>query len=106
MANVTIHLEREAEQSLIEKANMDGQTLEVYLQQIVESHIQSRVARNDGSLETNEEQLADRPWRGVFVPVRPRRALFDLDVSPSPDQLPKRPPRPNMNWHRTGGEDE
>ena len=106
MSNVTIYLEREAQQSLTEKANRGGQTLEIYLQQIVEQHMRSGVASDDPNLETNQEELVDRPWRGVFVPDRPRNALFSRDVSAAPEQLPRRPPNVNMNWHRQVSNDE
>jgi len=106
MSNVTIHLEREAQQSLTEKANRGGQTLEIYLQQIVEEHIRSQKASDDSNPPTNEDELVERPWRGVFVPDRPRNALFSRDVSAAPEQLLRRLPNVNMNWHRQISNDE
>ncbi len=106
MANVIIHLQRETEQCLTEKAKQGGQTLETYLEQIVEHHIRAGVGVNDAGGEADEDELAERPWRGVFVPPRPRDVLFSRHLSLRPDQLPKRQPSLNMSWHRVETDDE
>ncbi len=106
MAHVTIHLQYKTKQCLTEKAKQGGQTLETYLERVVEHHFQAGVGRNDTGLEANEDELAERPWRGVFVPPRPRNVLFSRDVSHKPEQVPKRQPALNMNWHREVTDDE
>lgn len=98
MAIVTIHLEPDAVRSLAEKARQGGQTLETYLEQLVEHHIRAGNDTGGGDETTDEDELlAERPWRGVFVPPRPRDVLFCDKLSV---RLPKRQPSLNMNWHR------
>lgn len=105
MANVTIHLQSETERRLAEKAEQGGQTLETYLEQLVERQVRT----GDGIVagrETDEEEALDRPWRGVFVPPRPRHVLFSRELSLQADQLTRRQPSLNMSWHRVATDDE
>jgi hypothetical protein len=106
MTNVTIQLEGESQQILVEQARSSGQTLEDHLQQILEQHVRGCVVSSDDGLDTNDEASAERPWRGGFVPPRARRPLFSRNISSPPDQLGRRRSKLNMNWHRTGSDDE
>ena len=100
MGDITIQLQRDTENCLAEKAKQGGQTLESYIQHLVEQHVQPAV--NDVASRMDEEELDERPWRGLFVPHRPRDILFSLE----PAALSKRQPRMNMAWHRQAANDE
>lgn len=100
MTNVTLHLQADAVRSLAERAQRGGQTLETYLEQLVERHSRAGNGSVADHEEADEDQLAERPWRGVFVPPRPRDVLFSEDISAKPGTLPKRQPSLNMGWHR------
>ncbi len=106
MSNITIHLEPETKQSLLRKANEGGQTLETYLEEMIQRHLHGPGASANAGLETDEEEIVDRPWRGVFVAARPRQPLFPHDLTLTPDQTPKTAPRLNMNWHRPESDNE
>lgn len=106
MADVTIHVEQETAQCLAEKAKQGGQTLESYLEQLVQHHVQAGVGANDTGEGTDDDDSAERPWRGIFVPQRPRNVLFRKHLPLVGDQLPKRKASLNMNWHRTVSDDE
>ncbi len=58
------------------------------------------------SLNLQELDTEERPWRGVFAPVRPRRTLFVQEIDLPATLLPKRPFTLNMSWHRLGGDHE
>lgn len=64
-------------------------------------------AEADATHETASEDAEtgddDRPWRGVFVPTRPRDTLFVQAVEKKP--FPKRTVAINLGWHRTESDD-
>ena|SRR5947209_8604399 len=105
MGRVTIDLHPETEQRLKERAKQGGQTLEAFLQQLMEQE-----ARNGNLLGTTDEepdeQLAARPWRGLFAPPRQRAVLFSKELAIRPEQLPKRRPAINLSWLRPEADDE
>ena len=53
------------------------------------------------SADDAEDTEVDRPWRGVFVPPRPRDTLFVQTTDVPVFSLPKRSLTLNMGWHRT-----
>lgn len=106
MASVTIHLQEEAERCLTEKAKQDGQTLEDYLERMIEHHVLCGAGVNDAGEATDEYELAKRPWRGVFAPPRQRGALSTHNLSLRLDRLPRRQPSMSMSWHRVATDDE
>lgn len=106
MASVTIHLQPDTQQCLTQKAKQEGQSLEGYVEQLVERHVRGDVAVDVIAEESEDEELADRPWRGVFVPARTRELFFSCDLSLPPDQFPKQRPSLSMSWHRVETDDE
>ena len=60
-------------------------------------------AIHETASEDAEAGEDDRPWRGVFVPLRPRDTLFVQASKREP--LLKRPVALNLGWHRTESDD-
>ena len=79
MASVTIHLQNQTERSLEERAKRGGQSLESYLEQLVERHIRVGVSVNNGGLETDEDELGERPG-AVFSPRHDRDMCCSLTI--------------------------
>ena len=102
---VELHLGPEVESRLRRKATAGGLSLEAYLCAVVER--ESHTLAGDGpSASASAEDDQDRPWRGVFILPRSRRALFAPTAESPALALPRREPVPNMNWHRVSAEDE
>jgi hypothetical protein len=106
MHSITIHLAPETERRLKERANQAGQTVEALLGQIAEEAAREVNGANAVSLTVDDKGPDERPWRGVFVPGRPREALFTKELLVPTDELPKREPSVNLNWHRPVTDDE
>jgi hypothetical protein len=106
MTHVTIQLPAETARRLQEKAEQDGQTLATYLQQLAEQAAGTGNGVHAVAPEADEDDLTDRPWRGVFVPDRPRAVLFTQERSLRVEDLPRRESSLDMSWHRTILEDE
>lgn len=106
MRDVTIQLQAETERRLKEKAEQDGQSLEAFLQQLAEHAAGNGNGSPTSVPEADNDELAERPWRGVFVPPRKRDVLFSQELPVPAEQLPKRQPSPNLNWHRAEPDDE
>jgi hypothetical protein len=105
MKSITIKIQAETERLLQDKAEQGGQTLENYLENLIEQEIH----RGNGTPVIGsdaDEEFGERPWRGVFVLPRPRNTLFTQELTTQVDQLPRRKPSLNMNWHRTVTNDE
>ncbi len=86
--NVQVHLAPEVERQLRRNASTEGLSLEVYLDAVV-----ARTARNlpgTGAIESaSGAGDEDRPWRGVFVRLRPRRSLFNAKPKLPVAELPR-----------------
>jgi hypothetical protein len=106
MSDVTIQLQPDTERRLKEKAEQVGQTLEAYLERLAEHEARNGNGLSAATAEADEEEVAERPWRGVFVLPRPRDVLFSSELTMQPEQLPKRPSSLNMDWHRAVSDDE
>jgi hypothetical protein len=106
MSAITIRLQPEIERRLKEKAKQDGETLESLLERLAEHAAGNGNSPPAAGPETDDEELAERPWRGVFVPPRRRKVLFTHDLAFRPESLPKRQPSLNMSWHRAISDDE
>ena len=105
MSSITIHLRAETERSLTAKAKQGGQTLEAYLERLAEHEAGNGNTDSTAAPPEEDEEPAERPWRGVFVPPRPRNVLFTLPVVLRADQLPRRQPAHNLSWHRAVDDD-
>jgi len=101
---VELCLGPEVERQLRRKAAAGGVTLEAYLRAVVER--ESQVSGDDAPSTTAAGDDEDRPWRGVFILPRPRRAFFPPTTALPALDLPRRECVPNMNWHRVSAEDE
>lgn len=102
---VELQLGPEVESRLRRKAAAGGQSLEAYLCAVVER--ESKTLGGDGPPATSSaENDEERPWRGVFILPRLRRALFSPTLVFPALELPRREPAPNMSWHRESADDE
>ena len=102
--DVTIHLPSAVESQIRRKAAEGGLSLEAYLRLLAERDAQHPSDDPASMHAPDDDEL--RPWRGVLVLSRPRRALFSEPLDFSPRELPKRRPTANMNWHRMRSDDE
>lgn len=105
MSTITIHLRAEIEHTLKEKAKESGQSLQAFLEQLAEHEACNGNGASAARPEADDE-FAERPWRGIFVPPRPRKLLFSHELAVGADQLPQRPSPLNMSWHRMVTDDE
>jgi hypothetical protein len=106
MSSITINVQAETERMLKEWADQGGQTVAAYL----ESFVEQQVHRGNGTLtphsENADDELDERPWRGVFVLPKRRDILCSRELNSQSEQLPRRQPSPNMSWHRAVTDDE
>jgi hypothetical protein len=102
---VELQLGPEVESRLRRKAAAGGQSLEAYLCAVVERE-STPLGGDSPPATSSAENDEERPWRGVFVLPRLRRALFSPTLAFSTLDLPRRRPSPNMNWHRVSADDE
>lgn len=100
MRSITIHVAPETERRLKARAEQAGQTVEALLGQIAEEA--AREFNGAGAVlpAVDDEGPDERPWRGMFVPGRPREILFSKELPVPVDELPKRERAVNLNWHR------
>jgi len=102
IASPPLALSAEIQRKLTQNAAQAGETVEHYLQRLMEHD----ACGGKPELSGDDDQDEARPWRGVFVPGRPRRALFSKSVATGVEGIPRRDAPLNMTWHREAAGDE
>jgi hypothetical protein len=103
MNRITVDLTPELEQALRDKAGLNGQTLERYLVGLAE-HDAGNGSNAIRASPSQEEELDERPWRGLLILPRLKRPIFEKATGGRVMQ--KRSPAPNMKYHRPALDDE
>ena len=117
---VSLTLSPEAERLLAGRAAEHGQTLEGFLQELVELEAKTANGRQvqaalapvgyprgtQATLDDLTESDDSTPWRGVFAPSGPCKILFTKDFESNISDLPKRQPQVNIEPRWLEDDDE
>jgi len=104
MSGVLIQLQLDTERRLAEQAQKEGQTLETYIAHLVEHKLSNGQSHRSDELE--EDELLERPWRGVLVLPYPWKEPLNSELPVLSEPLPGPQQFISMAWHRTVSDDE